>query len=97
MTERPCSVMIPVLRGIFNSMIQLDEARLFGNYEKVVWDRVKDTCNRTVKNLEFLATNPKMRKHTMLIRYEDVALDPQSYAEKVYKFTGLKFYGEGLS
>ena len=88
---------IPFKRGVYNSMIQLNEARLYGNYDKVVWDRVKDTCNRTVANLDFLASNAKMRKHTLLVRYEDMALDPQGYAKKVYEFTGLEFYGEGLS
>ena len=78
-------------------MIQLDEARLFDNYDKVVWDRVNDICNRTVANLDFLASNTEMRKRTLLIRYEDMALDPQAYAKKVYEFTGLKFYGEGFS
>ena len=76
-------------------MIQLDEARLFKNYDNVVWNRVTETCNRTVANLDFLAENPAMRNHTMLIRYEDMALDPQGYAKKVFEFTGLKFYGEG--
>ena len=78
-------------------MIQLNEAMTMTKHDKVVWDRVKDICNITVANLDFLASNAKMRKHTLLVRYEDMALDPQGYAKKVYDFTGLKFYGVGLS
>ena len=35
-----------------------------------------------------------MRKQTLLVRYEDLASDPQGYAKKIYQFTGLKFYGQ---
>ena len=82
----------PFERAVYNSVMQLGAYRGYTSS----WARyhVKNMCNITVHNLNFLANNATMRKQTLLVRYEDLASDPQGYAKKIYQFTGLKFYGQ---
>ena len=50
-----------------------------------------DECKRYANNFYTFESNLEIQRKTMVIRYEDLALNPMKYSRKVYKFLGVKF------
>ena len=50
-----------------------------------------DECKRYANNFYIFESNLEIQRKTMVIRYEDLALNPMKYSRKVYKFLGVKF------
>ncbi|XP_054773904.2 carbohydrate sulfotransferase 1-like [Lytechinus pictus] len=46
-------------------------------------------CSNWLQNYEIGHYVPLMRKNYLLVRYEDLALEPYVYAQKIYDFAGL--------
>ena len=50
-----------------------------------------DECKRYANNFYIFESNLEIQRKTMVIRYEDLALNPMKYSRKVYKFLGVQF------
>ena len=48
-------------------------------------------CKRYANNFYTLESNLEIQRKTMVIRYEDLALNPMKYSKKVYEFLGVNF------
>ena len=46
---------------------------------------VKDHCEKMSKNVAFIQKNEYLHENTIIARYEDVALSPRKFAQKMYK------------
>uniref|UniRef100_A0A1A8MDA3 Sulfotransferase n=2 Tax=Nothobranchius pienaari TaxID=704102 RepID=A0A1A8MDA3_9TELE len=54
--------------------------------------RLKGSCNQVRSSVEMgLSQPPWLRGRYMLVRYEDIALDPMQKAEEMYKFAEIPF------
>ena len=45
---------------------------------------MKGVCDNTLGNMLFLKNNNEMARRTMIVRYEDVAVEPFTYAAVSY-------------
>ena len=45
---------------------------------------VEDHCSKMSKNVAFILKNEYLRVNTIIVRYEDVALSPRNFAQKMY-------------
>ena len=55
-----------------------------------VADTVKDHCIKMSKNVAFILNNEYLRENTIIARYEDVALSPRKFAQKMYSYFGIE-------
>ena len=55
---------------------------------------VKDHCEKMSKNVAFIKNNEYPRQNTIIARYEDVALSPRKFAQKMYKSFDIEMSAE---
>ncbi|XP_022080154.1 carbohydrate sulfotransferase 3-like [Acanthaster planci] len=60
----------------------------FGNFSKDYRDFLSDYCTESAANAKLGRQSPNWKGRYMLLRYEDVASDPTSAAERIYQFLG---------
>ena len=60
---------------------------------KVV-NTVEDHCNKMSRNVAFILNNEYLRENTIIARYEDVALSPRKFAQKMYSYFGIEMSTE---
>ena len=59
-----------------------------------VANTVEDHCNKMSKNVAFILNNEYLRENTIIARYEDVALSPRKFAQKMYSYFGIEMSAE---
>ena len=59
-----------------------------------VANTVEDHCNKMSKNVAFILHNEYLRENTIIARYEDVALSPRKFAQKMYSYFGIEMSAE---
>ena len=55
---------------------------------------MKDHCEKMSKNVAFIKNNEYLRENTIIARYEDVALSPRKFAQKMYKNFAIEMPAE---
>ena len=55
---------------------------------------VKDHCEKMSKNVAFIQNNEYLRENTIIARYEDVALSPRKFAQRMYKNFDIEMSAE---
>ena len=48
-------------------------------------------CANYANNFFTIEADTRIKRNTLIIRYEDMALNPMRYSRQVYKFLGQKF------
>ena len=81
----PRSMIVSRLRLLHPKIAVFNESHLSSTQRNIL-DRY---CSNWLQNYEVGHYVPSMRKNYLLVRYEDVALDPLKSAEVIYDFVGL--------
>ena len=83
-------------RGQLSSIVKLHGESTLG--VTLVSDRAYGICHELTKTLdrtkELLEAYPQLRKSYLLVRYEDIALEPMHMTKELYNFAGLDFRPE---
>ncbi|XP_070580558.1 carbohydrate sulfotransferase 1-like [Ptychodera flava] len=78
-------------RGVMNSRRKLHEINHDYHRKNVPWDETEDLCRDLVKNLHIASSSPAWLKDAyMLVRYEDLARQPNKMADNIYQFLGIR-------
>jgi len=79
-------------RGMLNSRLRISRIQ---KHEKdkgaEITQKVIGQCERIVENIKTITNSHFMHSRTIILRYEDVALDPKSYAKKIYEKFNLDY------
>ncbi|CAG5110550.1 Oidioi.mRNA.OKI2018_I69.chr2.g4938.t1.cds [Oikopleura dioica] len=79
-------------RGMLNSRLRISRVQ---KHEKdkgaEISKKVIKICNQIVENIKTITSSHFMHSRTIILRYEDVALDPKNYAKKIYEKFNLDF------
>ena len=72
-------------RALMNSRLRISRVQYHEtNRGKEIAEKVQAHCEKMSQNLDIISNNEFLKKRTIIVRYEDIALDPQLFARKMY-------------
>ena len=85
-------------RGIYSSRLKIYDSEKTGNSKIHDFQKkmVNDVCRHTRNFFEKRESSPWLKKQSLIVRYEDLALNPEDKSEEILKFSGLN-YNEKIS
>jgi len=84
-------------RGLMNSRLRIARVQYHEKDEKKfheIASKVEGHCKRMVLNVASIENDKFMKQRTIIVRYEDIALDPAKFATKMYRKFGIEMIDE---
>ena len=82
-------------RGIFNSRLRISKVQYHEKgTEKNIAKKLGAHCQKMSDNIKFIQNSPFWNERTMIVRYEDIALEPKKFAKKLYGNIGLDYISD---
>ena len=82
-------------RGIFNSRLRISKVQYHEKgTEKNIAKKLGAHCQKISDNIKFIQNSPFWSERTMIVRYEDVAVEPKKFAKKLYGNIGLYYIND---
>ena len=82
-------------RGIFNSRLRISKVQYHEKgTEKNIAKKLGAHCQKMSDNIKFIQNSPFWSERTMIVRYEDVAVEPKKFAKKLYGNIGLDYIND---
>ncbi|CBY37415.1 unnamed protein product [Oikopleura dioica] len=79
-------------RGMLNSRLRISRIQKHETDKGAeITKKVIGICKKIVENIKTITSSHFMHSRTIILRYEDVALDPKSYAKKIYEKFNLHY------
>ena len=79
-------------RGIFNSRLRISKVQYHEKgREKDIAKKLGAHCKKMSLNIRFIQGSKFWSERTMVVRYEDIALEPKKFATKLYENIGIDY------
>jgi len=80
-------------RGQYSSRMKIYDKQNSGDVQIATLQKklVSYVCNHTKNFIENRETSPWLKTQSLLVRYEDLALNPENKSKEILKFSGLNF------
>jgi hypothetical protein len=73
-------------RGIMNSRLRISKVQYKEQGKGLdIVKKLKAHCIKMDENAKFIINSPFWKERTSIVRYEDIAFNPKSFAKKIYK------------
>jgi hypothetical protein len=78
-------------RGIYSSRLKIYDRKKTGDKEITYFQKkmVTNVCQHTANFFEKRNSSSWLKKQSLIVKYEDLALDPEEKSKEIIKFSGF--------